>query len=521
MNQNVTLLQLNREIVLNDYVSAERNNQEMFSLGNVHTGSSYIYENQKEDAFRIVDYFRNDNIRVVSILKRTKVGMDGLMIEISKLIATHSDDEFVLNRKHIFIITGMSNASWEQDMKDKTPACFRENIFHHGQLHRLKDKLLHIHNALIIIDEIDCGDKEEQKLHQLLRESGLLDLRYMETNNIRFVFVSATIVNELRDLYRWGEKHVCYKMTIPLSYIGHDEFLDRGIIQVFYAVKDHQSADRWIREDILQHYGSDYRVHFIRTDEKHKHFVQSACARCHILCLNHTSDDRISNEELLRIFETEQETHIVILVKGLLRRANYIPNAWKMKMGAMMEKYVHSYDTNVQIQGFPGRMTGYWRSAIENGHKTGPYRTSIPAVREYEEFYASPTSRHSEYSTTSGTNLFVNPRNVSYLEVVAEEERRSITAELIFREFDTQEQAKNFYRAELKPLIGGHGPGMITMEEDGWYRTSVRSQKRVYSCDEIRRTKQGLNARKKFRMYPCYENVHDPSTLKWIFIYHL
>jgi hypothetical protein len=40
-------------------------------------------------------------------------------------------------------------------------------------------------------------------------------------------------------------------------------------------------------------------------------------------------------------------------------------------------------DTSVQIQGLPGRMTGYWKSVIVEGHKTGPYRTSINSMEEF------------------------------------------------------------------------------------------------------------------------------------------
>jgi hypothetical protein len=36
--------------------------------------------------------------------------------------------------------------------------------------------------------------------------------------------------------------------------------------------------------------------------------------------------------------------------------------------------------------GIAGRMSGYWKQEIL-GHKTGPYRTSIEAILEYEEFY--------------------------------------------------------------------------------------------------------------------------------------
>ena len=64
-----------------------------------------------------------------------------------------------------------------------------------------------------------------------------------------------------------------------------------------------------------------------------------------------------------------------------------VPNEWKLKIGATHERYSKNYDTNVQVQGLPGRMSGYWKDIILNGHKTGPHRTSIQAIKEYEEFY--------------------------------------------------------------------------------------------------------------------------------------
>ncbi len=38
----------------------------------------------------------------------------------------------------------MSNISWEDDMKDKIPSCFKDNVYHHGKLQRLKTKLRNI-----------------------------------------------------------------------------------------------------------------------------------------------------------------------------------------------------------------------------------------------------------------------------------------------------------------------------------------------------------------------------------------
>ena len=411
-----SILDLNREIVLNDYQSATKKNKELFITGDVKASSEYIFPNQKEDATIICNKFYETPIRVISIVKRTKVGMDGLMIEIAKNMTTHPDNNFVLHRNNIFFITAMSNISWEDDMKDKIPSCFKDNVYHHGKLQRLKTKLRNIKNAIIINDEIDSGDKEDQKLHQILKESGILDMKYMEENNIRFVFVSATMINELRDLYKWGNKHYTHYMTIPDNYIGHKEFLELSIIQEYYPINDDETAEKWVQEDILQNYVLDYRVHIVRTDEKNKDFIFNACIRNNIDFKNHTSDDRISYEDLSDIFNNIS-THLVIAVKGFYRRANLIPNEWKKKIGATHERYVKKYDTNVQVQGLPGRMSGYWKQELLNGHKTGPHRTSIDAINEYEEFYKNPFGKI-KYSTTGSKKLFVNPKNIQNLETI-------------------------------------------------------------------------------------------------------
>jgi hypothetical protein len=369
--------------------------------GDDRATAEYIFDNQMEDATHIVNKeFYENNRRVVSIQKKTKVGADGLMIEISKLFTTHTDNDFVVNPANVRIITGMSNAGWEKDMIEKAPSCFKDKIFHHGKLSRAD--LAGISNGLIIIDEIDSGDKECQVLHNTLKEAGILNVNDMQQKNNRFVFISATMIKELYDLYRWGELHKSYKMTVPESYIGHKEFLEKGIIKEFYSLDNPEKADEWVQEDIIDNYGNDFRVHLVRVNPKTMYVVQDACIRNGILFRNHTSTDRLSVDEINEFFKESLTNHIVLGIKGFFRRANLIPNRWKLRIGATHELWVKSVDNNVQVQGLPGRMTGYWRSDIEGGHKTGPHRTSICAIEEYEKTYEDPFGVNSY--TTAGFN---------------------------------------------------------------------------------------------------------------------
>lgn len=394
------ILNANRVVVNNDYESAELNNMEKHLNGSVKHGAEYIYANQKQDAVNIVNLFYKSEVKVVSVLKKTKLGMDGLMIEISKQFATHTDNKFALHRSNIFVITGMSNVLWEEDMKEKMPNCFKNNVFHHGKLEQFKKKISNIKNALIIIDEIDTGDKKYQRIDLILKNCGILDLSYINDNNIRFVFVSATSINQTHELHEWGAIHRTYKMTIPDNYIGHQDFLDKDIIKEFYPVNCLESCEMWVKDDIIDNYGTDYRIHIIRMDDDSSKIMKDVCNNHGIDFKNHSCSERIDTDELSILFANVLSKHLVISIKGFYRRANYIPNEWKLKIGATHEKFTKQYDTSVQVQGLPGRMTGYWKKTVMDGHKTGPYRTSIDAMKEYDTFYNNPVDLSVIYSTS-------------------------------------------------------------------------------------------------------------------------
>ena len=115
------LISARREDVIQSYNSARATNHRLFLEGDDKATAEYIFPNQMEDANNIVDIFYKTDCRVVSIQKKTKVGADGLMIEIAKLMTTHPDDDFIVSLSNLRILTGMSNVTWEKDMIDKAP----------------------------------------------------------------------------------------------------------------------------------------------------------------------------------------------------------------------------------------------------------------------------------------------------------------------------------------------------------------------------------------------------------------
>ncbi len=126
------LIAARREDVLASYNAAAATNRRLFLEGSYKAAKEYILPNQMEDANNIVEmFYKQKLLRAITVQKRTKVGADGLMIQLATLMTTHNDDELIL--REIRIITGMSNKAWETDMIEKAPMCFKCNIFHHAK----------------------------------------------------------------------------------------------------------------------------------------------------------------------------------------------------------------------------------------------------------------------------------------------------------------------------------------------------------------------------------------------------
>jgi hypothetical protein len=521
------LIALRREKVIASYREAEINNYEAFKADYDKATAEYIFPNQKEDANNIVDKFYKNKRRVISIQKKTKVGADGLMIEIATRLTTHPDDKFVVNPANVRIITGMSNASWEKDMIDKAPNCFKDKIFHHGKLqkafikHITTDEITGVTNGLFIIDEIDSGDKPKQKLANLLKEAGVLDVKHMEDHNNRFVFISATLIKELLELYRWGDLHELYKMSIPSSYFGHKDFLEKGIIKEFYPLNSKEKAEEWVQDDIITNYGTDYRVHLVRVTAKIVDVVQNACIRKGVTFRNHTSTDRLSEDEIKEFFKEPLTKHIVLGVKGLYRRANLIPNPWKLRIGATHELCTKIVDNNVQIQGLPGRMTGYWRTDIEGGHKTGPHRTSINAIKEYEKVYDDPFGNNpyqtsglkkNKNGTVSANPTMLSPTNIPNLvpiELPTVREKGSMPIVIITI---TDEEKEMFNRTSVMNIIKKYNKKA--------YNDYRSYEPHCWNMDsDAKCSKWRLNAMKKENAYSSETNIGEDKTKNVLVVY--
>jgi hypothetical protein len=271
-------------------------------------------------------------------------------------------------------------------------------------------------------------------------------------------------------------------------------------------------------EDVLPYttLGLGFRIHLVRVQSGEKGIepMRAACDQRGIAVFAYMTGAGKSDEladELAALFENavagHLTSHIVVMVKGHLRRANELPNSWKLKVGAVMELYTSKPDTSVQIQGLVGRMTGYWREAFDQNHVTGPFRTSIKAIREYEDAYSS----HLATYTTARKDTMLEASQVGF---VVEAKVEPFVQEW-------------FEYKSLAELLARHPNIRNTIEEDakGFVYSNISKKKIVSTAEIVAFQQKAATAMipcdklsvggTACRKYICYDDLADNTTIRY------
>lgn len=476
----------------------------------------YIYDNQKLDANKILELFIKKNLIGVGVRKLVKVGATGLITYIFKLFGEHQHDYFGVNPENMLCLTGFNSTKWEEDMKASLPSFMTNNIYHHGKLKRIQERLKTIRNGLIIIDELDVGSRQKSVLHKLLKSSGLWNVENIKERNVRFVFISASGLSEFAEFENWGSHYEKISMTIPEEYSGIKYFLSKGLYKPNYPVKTEKDVTRWIREDILP-YGTDYRLHEIRIDTKSKKLVsiiKHCCSNYNIHVVLHTSKTNQDYIKLVNELKTKNR-HIVVILKELNFRAVLYPLSVKLKIGARMGRFskTPSMDTTAQNQ----RMCGYGlKPYFEKKYKFGPFRENELSIIEYVNW--SQDGKHIKNTGRTKRHLMYQPNVMGMVNIYNKEMNHN--KEPVIKKFKSHEEVKKYYNDILKSKMKGRGPNKRRPNNEGYFEATIRSGKRVYSCEDIfKERKHGLNG-SNYRYYPCYANVRDKTSLQfWIIHY--
>ncbi len=494
------------------------------------TGKSVIFENQEIIASRVVTAFKNRKIINIMVVSKTQSGKTGSMCATIKQYL--EDTSNLIPIENIYIITGLSSCEWKEQTKERMPESIQTRVFHRCELpNTFVDEIKDKQNILIIMDEIQVAAKKGQTIYKTFKNAGLLNKSKLYENDIKILEYTATPDGTIYDLMKWNDASTKILADVGDGYISSYNLLQMGRVKQYKELcgydKDTEEIDEEvfehieeIKDDIDKYVNPLYHIIRTKNGQDQDLTIQNFKQIFNIKKYKFIKYDRESEiNDINKTLSKNPEKHTFIFIKEMLRCAKTLE---KRYIGILYDRYSKNPDDTTIIQGLVGRDTGYDNNGISICY------TNIDSIKRYEQLWQSSfedktikwNSKTTKYTNgiLSGKNTFNDPKDYDGFSVTSDD-----TTELkepVIHKFKTQDEAKEYYNKELKEKMKGRGPNKIKPNHNGYYEATIRSNKKIYSCDEIKcERKQGLTEN-NYRFYPCYQDIKDKSSLQWWFIHY-
>ena len=494
-------------------------------------GKEIYYENQEATATEVVAAIRLVGIVFQMVVAPCQSGKTGCMLAtIDMLLQSDSN----VNPDNIFVITGLSDVEWVSQTKKRLPF-IGNNVIHRGQFTKSASLLKNIKNAVIIIDECQIACKKDMSLDKLLEKTGLKDLAYLKENNVNIVEFSATPNSTLNDIELWESCSKMHVMTPGRGYKGHEQLLVNNRLyqckDLFIesdpvaglpcddddarnnTIKSAIEAIKDIKGKIEMCYTSS-RFHIIRTPTGAK--AETVIGRFKTICGDNYAYKKCyaGEEQLMDELEKTPEKHTFLFIKEKARCA--VTFERKDLIGVLYERLPAKPKDDVIVQGLAGRACGY---NVDDGIIVF---TNVASIERYVSMMKSGFEHRDEFTFTghkSKKESHIHP--ATYRNAEGEANLPEEVDDIIFKTVDTFEDVKNYCASLPKEHFGGRGrgprkPSDTKVDERGFKKSTIRGTTKVYTLAEIEAEKNfGLytDGRYNIRMYPCYKDTNDKSTL--------
>jgi hypothetical protein len=504
-------------------------------------GKELYYGNQEATAMVVARVVLEETEVVFQLVTgMPQTGKTGCMIAIVEMTMTMAGCDTKINPDNIFVITGLSSTDWREQTKERMPNTLLPNVYHRGEMKKLKAKLRGLSDVLILIDEVHIASKENMTIDGMLREIGVKDITVLREKNINIIQFSATPNRILDDLKLWGAMARHVVMQPGAGYRGVNELLSSGRVydakDLFIsddptasmsptdrerrhtAIKPAKDAIRELKERI----GSCYiepKYHIIRlpTGAKFDTVRGRFLAEFgntgfeHVTCTS-TSDET----EVQSLIEHPPAKHTIVYIKEHLRCA--VTLSPKKNLGILYDR--PSKNDDVMVQGLAGRTFGY-----EACDDVIVY-TSIDSLKNYQKVWEtgfgdlSAMTYQGSRSRKNKKTLIHPATFAGHSVVIAENQQHPVIDQGSYRVYTTYSEVQEAARKMGYDARGVKPPKAM---EDGFVWTSLNAKRCIAGLSEAISkvpTAYGTNKGKTTwrTYYPCYEDTHDASTLRFVFI---
>lgn len=331
-----------------------------------------VYPNQIEAAKHSIDELYEKDMVAVTLIALPQVGKTGTFLEVAYRACTHPNDDYIIDTRNVFIITGMSDRDWQKQTENDMLEAFKRRVYHRGRLNT-KDRedgfytsLSVAKNALIILDECHIGAEKDHQVSQMLRRLGLLNIEVLRQRNVKILEVSATPGATLYDTEKWGaENHSIVILNPSDKYVGFRTFIDQGRLHPSFDLTTDDGIHKLVQ--FIKQFDRP-RWNIIRLPAKSRqngefeNKLRQVCARERWNIQTHSANDRVGDID--HHMSTQPPQHVIILIKEFWRAGKRLNDTY---VGVIHEPLTKAKDTNVTAQGLVGRMCGNDKQSGEDG----------------------------------------------------------------------------------------------------------------------------------------------------------
>ena len=500
-------------------------------------GINTIFDNQKTCGKAVRNIFNNKSIINCLVYGITQTGKTGCMTALIQYYILSNS----IPIDNIYIITGLSDAEWKKDTKNRMPDSINSRVFHRANLPRtfLKD-IQEKKNSLIIMDEIQIACEDNQTIHRTFRECRFYDLDFLLENDIKLIQFSATPDGNINDILDWKHHSAKVKLSPGPGHYGPKQALENVGSRV-KQFRDLTNIDNVVelKETIEKHF-TNPRYHLVRVPNKRGNKDGTNNQSKVIFNITKTFGDNYDyNKNYLQtkkgdindILKRKPGKHTFIFYCEILRCAK---TQVKKYIGVSYERYCTIINDSTMIQGSFGRLTGY----DDNGDSI--CYTNIPSLQNYVklwdnnmefkegiEWNTKTTQYDNNDKITYSTGTFNSVKNIEQLMDGCSEKVKEDRGDPTIQKFngqDGQNEMIQWFKINLKDKMpkGKRGPNKKKINESGFYHGSIRKGLEVLSTEEVNKEKRwGFGDGPGIRSYPCYSDVNDPTTLEWWLIYYV
>jgi hypothetical protein len=320
-----------------------------------------VHDNQKEAANEITEHFSNGVIMVV-LVAQPGVGKTGCVLEVDYIMATHPDDDIIVEANNIYSHCGMNDLEWNEQYRRNMLPSLSLNVAHRSTIKNFIKPLRELEKGLVSTDEAHIASGKTMTESKTLKEAGILNLEHLSSKNNKLLRVSATPEGILEELKVWEDKAALVILNPGPIYKGFQVMLDEQRIRQAPDLQSELDVSNFLNIFEARYAGYHKRFFPMRgLNADILNHIYTIANRMNWKIIHHDSNETILNID--EIMSTSPDNHTIIVIKEYWRASKRVK---RDHIGGTYEKPPKTRNTTVTAQGLTARLcdnyeyTGEW-----------------------------------------------------------------------------------------------------------------------------------------------------------------